>query len=90
LIEGISINGIAIPDLGLFVWTDELTLDYRMGKEWSGSVLCAFFELLYELTAIEPNLKLDLGDNVLPQVNREFCDAFAWYRKYRVSNAEAG
>lgn len=89
LLTGIQLNGIAIPDLGLYVWTDELTLDYRMGREWSASVLYAFFELLYELSLIEPNLKLDLGDTALPQWQREFCDAFAWYSQRRF-NPEAG
>lgn len=49
-----SVNGAAtpIPDLGVFVFTDNLTLDYRMGPSWGAREIQSFLLLLQQLQAL--------------------------------------
>lgn len=38
-----------IPDLGVFVFTNSLTLDYRMGAQWGQDQIYSLLELLRQL-----------------------------------------
>lgn len=49
VLGGIRGTGQAIPDLGVFVSTDGLLLDYRMGPEWEQAKIESFLELLRKL-----------------------------------------
>src|SRR5258708_1966696 len=52
LATGLLFDGVGVPDLGVFVWPDELTFDYRMGPQWGSPQLLALFELLRQLVAM--------------------------------------
>jgi hypothetical protein len=66
-IQGIEVDGIALPSLGIFVCTDELALDYRMGGEWTPAVLAAFVRLLGAMHALAPAARLESrGDTDMP------------------------
>jgi hypothetical protein len=79
LLSGMVVNRAKLPDIGLLIFADELTLDYRKGKEWSPKVVTAFFELIRQLKGVEPNLKVRLDECVLPQWHRRLHSAFEWY-----------
>jgi hypothetical protein len=75
---GIQSGGVTIPDLGVFVFQDQLALDYRMGPAWGPKQLGALFELLGELTAFDPHASLSLEEGVRPDVASRFQSA--WQR----------
>jgi hypothetical protein len=78
LASGLAFDGVVIPDLGVFVWADELTLDYRMGPEWGGPQLLALFELLRQL-AFATAARVSLGQHVLPHVDAQFVSEWQAY-----------
>jgi len=65
-------GGIVIPDLGVFVSDDEISLDYRMGSEWNSGNLKAFFQLLKELTELDATARVGLEKGVLRDVRKRF------------------
>jgi hypothetical protein len=58
LMRGIEINGTAIPDLGVFVYEDNMSLDYRMGPKWGPRELAALFQLLGRIKKLAPDIKV--------------------------------
>jgi hypothetical protein len=88
LLSGIRSGGVRLPDLGAFVFPDEVALDYRMGKDWNADVLAAFVELLAELQLLEPGARLVAACEVELQpegTQKRFQQAVATY----LSAAEA-
>ena len=79
LARGVSFGGTAIPDLGVFVWPDELTLDYFQGPEWNEPQVFALFELLRQLVVLSPGSSVHLGRHVLPEVDRLFVEVWSEY-----------
>lgn len=75
---GLQSQSVVIPDLGVFVFPDRLALDYRMGSEWGPGQLLAFFELLADLVALDPQASLSLEDGPLDEVVARF--QRAWRR----------
>ncbi|MBL8794903.1 MAG: hypothetical protein JNM56_13425 [Planctomycetia bacterium] len=86
LASSLEFAGAIIPDLGVFVWPDELTLDYRMGPEWDRPQLIALFELLRQLVAVSDG-GVGLGRHVLPQVDAEFVREWRAYCQVCGENA---
>jgi hypothetical protein len=78
LAPGLEFAGTVIPDLGVFVWPDEVTLDYRMGPEWGRPQLLALFELLRQLAAMTGG-SVSLGRHVLPNVDAQFVSEWQAY-----------
>jgi hypothetical protein len=62
VLGGIQSQGVTIPDLGVFVFPDQLALDYRMGSSWGVTELGALFELLGELAALDPQASVTHWD----------------------------
>ncbi len=60
---GISVDGIVIPDLGIFVFKDAVQIDFRMGKEWSAINVDAFFRMLAYLKSIAPESKIKSAES---------------------------
>ncbi|MFK8185859.1 MAG: hypothetical protein AB8B99_20980 [Phormidesmis sp.] len=80
---GIQSSSVTIPDLGIFVFPDQLALDYRMGPDWGPSELEAFFGLLGELASLDPYASLSLEEGVLPDVTARFQNAWRrWSAKH--------
>ena len=82
LAPGLQFADTVIPDLGVFLWQDELTLDYRMGPEWGCPQLFALFELLWQLVALTGG-RIGLGQHVLPEVDQQFVSEWEDYSKGR-------
>lgn len=63
LAKSISIFGETLPDLGVFMSQSAVTLDYRMGEDWSPRRLIAFVRLVNLLQLYEPEavIRLELS-----------------------------
>ena len=51
----LMVNSVALPDIGVFVFSDGIELDYRMGPDWTRARVLAFFELLCQLVNLAPS-----------------------------------
>jgi hypothetical protein len=78
LASRLSFRGVVLPDLGVSVRPDEITLDYRMGKEWGEPQVLALFELLRQKAALDPGARVRLG-HASARVERLFLDAWSEY-----------
>ena len=54
LLASITVRGVVLPDIGVFIWPDAVELDYRMGPAWGMAQVVGFFELLKECCALDP------------------------------------
>ncbi len=80
VLQGIAYFGVAIPDLGVFVFQDAISLDYRMGADWNAAKLTALFELLRQLQRIDPKAHISLSKTFFsPEWRARFSAAFAAY-----------
>jgi hypothetical protein len=79
LAQGLSLRGVTLPDLGVFVWPDEITLDYFKGPAWGEPQVLALFELLRQLVALAPGSRVHLCEHTLPKVDRLFVEAWSAY-----------
>ncbi|MCC5085434.1 hypothetical protein [Xanthomonas campestris] len=52
VLGGIAGTDCPIPDLGVFVFTDSLALDYRMGSDWGPPEIQSWLELLRQLLGL--------------------------------------
>jgi hypothetical protein len=83
VLGGIQSCGVAIPDIGVFVLPHRLCLDYRMGTTWGPGELEAFFALLAELMALDPQASISLEEGVLPEVAVRFQQVWHWWNAAR-------
>ena len=82
VLHGITYFGAVIPDLGVFVFQDAISLDYRMGTDWNAAKLTALFELLYQLQRIDPNAQISLSKSYFNSAwQTRFAVAFASYAR---------
>jgi hypothetical protein len=79
LATGLAFGGVALPDLGVFICPDEVSLDYRMGPEWGEHRLLALFELLRQLSALDPRARVRHDPHLLPAAERRFLEEFSAY-----------
>ncbi len=80
VLQELRIGTVCLPDLGLFVFSDEIALDYRMGPDWGPYQVAGFFELLCELLRRAPGARVSLEEHVSPDVRDQFAAAFAQYQ----------
>ena len=63
VLGNVDMSGVRLPDLGVFVFDDQIAIDYRMGEEWRSTELRALFELLLKnlsaRSGIVSNLRLE-------------------------------
>ena len=52
VLAGVDCSGCSIPDLGVFVDPDSLTLDYRMGSVWREPEIHSLLELLRQFRTL--------------------------------------
>lgn len=87
LASGLTLAGVVLPDLGVFVWPDEVTLDYRMGPEWGRPQLLALFECLRQMVAVAGG-RVNLGGHVVPHADAQFVREWEAYCSRRAADAE--
>jgi hypothetical protein len=81
VVRGISLDGVVIPDLGVFVFPDVISLDYRMGSGWGPAQLGALFELLNRLQQLDSEAVVTLPEECAVEAKKRFATALANYRK---------
>ncbi|AEG01140.1 hypothetical protein [Methylomonas methanica] len=59
-----SPSGKKIPELGLFVFSDCLSFDYRMGAQWDEQAVKGLFELILCLSKDYANMKICHRNNI--------------------------
>lgn len=79
LASGLTFDGVTIPDLGVFIFQEEVALDYRMGKEWDEAHVLALFELLRRLATLDPHAQVRLERGILPEVEKAFLEEWSAY-----------
>ena len=85
VLGGLQSQAVTIPDLGVFVFPDQLALDYRVGPAWGPSEVEAFFRLLGELAALDQQASLSLEEGVLADVVARFQNAWRrWVAEHAI------
>lgn len=59
-----SPTGKRIPVLGVFVYSDGIALDYRMGPEWNQDAIEGLFELMLSITESAENVEVEHKSNI--------------------------
>lgn len=59
----VSPSGYRVPPLGVFVFLNELAIDYRMGKDWDIDSIGGFFEILDRVAVITGVCRFDHKEN---------------------------
>lgn len=77
VLEGLECAGSPIPDLGVLVHPDSVTLDYRMGPAWGPQQLTALLGLLCEIAETAPAVV------VHHESSSAFANAWQRYREAR-------
>lgn len=70
---------MTIPHLGVMIGENGVNLDYRMGPEWQLRQVLAFFELLRQLTALDPQALVRPAPLLLPKVEQGLLAAWSEY-----------
>jgi len=80
VIRGVAMDGVAIPDLGVFVFHDSIALDYEPGQAWGPPELEALFALLCELHDLDPQARVMLEEGTCEMWQQRFRSAWDAYR----------
>jgi hypothetical protein len=72
VISGLTFNGVTVPDIGVFVFQESISLDYRMGVEWEPAKLSAYFECLFEVKKFAPSAKISLQPGTSEEAQKRF------------------
>ena len=72
VLRDIEMSGVRLPDLGVWVFDDQIAIDYRMGPEWGSTQLRALFQLLMELSRSDPKARVTLDPKTLAEVADRF------------------
>ena len=72
LCQGLTYDGVVLPDIGAFVFGNQIALDYRMGKEWDALKLRALFGILKEAKTIDSRARISIEEYASPQVRKQF------------------
>lgn len=79
VVKGLTFLGATIPDLGVFIFSEFIVLDYRMGKEWGPEQVAALFECLRQMKEIAPSAQITLPVGELTEVRLRFEEALWHY-----------
>ncbi|HEU4387011.1 MAG TPA: hypothetical protein VFV34_04395 [Blastocatellia bacterium] len=72
LCQGLTYEGVVLPDIGVFVFGDQIALDYRMGKEWDAVKVNALFGILKEAKKLDSRARISIEDYAAPQMRKQF------------------
>ena len=82
LLTDLVVEMVRLPDLGMFVMSEWIVLDYRMGAEWQPETLAALFSLLAILAETVPSMTLTLENNVSSSWQDHFVTTWQVFRSY--------
>jgi hypothetical protein len=72
VLRGIESADAVIPDLGVFVFPDQLALDYRMGPGWGPRELAGLFAILAQLVALDLKSTISLERGASAEATARF------------------
>lgn len=75
-VGGLVSEGVELPTLGVFVFPDSISFDYRMGPEWGPAEVAGFFALLKECVQLAPGAEMRPGDVEGPPEPEQFVEAW--------------
>lgn len=76
---GLRVGAVELPELGLFVFSDGVELNYRMGPHWTRESITAFFELLRNLCRVAPKATIGIPSVEPPPEPDRFLEAWSRY-----------
>jgi hypothetical protein len=79
VLQGVRVGGIRVPDIGVFVFPDQVALDYQPGSEWNETALEAFLELVRQASLEAPEAVVETEPEIEEEYRREFALEFAQY-----------
>jgi hypothetical protein len=80
-IAGLVAAGVELPVIGVFVFSDMIELDYRMGPAWGPLQVAGFFELLRDCSALDPKAVVAPATSEGPPYPERFIRAWDLYKK---------
>lgn len=81
--SGLNWNQVNLPVLGLFVFSDSIEIDYRMGIEWLPETVDAFFGLISHLISVAPEAIVGSAANEGLPFPKQFNQALDHYAPHR-------
>jgi hypothetical protein len=51
-------EGVELPELGIYIFADNMEIDWRMGSDWNDARVLAFFDLLAKLKTLFPSFEI--------------------------------
>lgn len=79
VLTGMVHSGVTIPDLGAFIFDDEIALDYAPGAHWTPPALAALADLWCAVRRLAPAVRIELDKHTRAEWRRTFADAVAQY-----------
>ncbi len=76
----VSPFGKKIPELGLYVFADCLSFDYRMGPQWNKQAIQGLFELISCMSKDYTNMKISHKTNIIDHDGSIFQSHWAAYQ----------
>ncbi len=78
-VNGLTVDRVTIPCLGIFVFQDTIALDYRMGSAWQPEQVFAFFSLLRHLVLFSAAGTIHPASNEGPPYPEAFAVSWACF-----------
>jgi hypothetical protein len=72
VLRDIEMSGVRLPDLGVWIFDDQIAINYRMGEEWGSTTLRALLGLLLAISHLDPKSSVTLDPKALPDVAERF------------------
>ena len=87
-VEGLTVDGTELPELGVFIFADSIEFNWRCGEQWTQRAIGVFFEMLNACVRIAPTAFLRIP-NVEPPIEPDKI-LKAWQKLDRRETAKAG
>jgi hypothetical protein len=72
VIGNLNSKDIIIPSIGIFVFQESISLDYRKGHNWSPEKIAALLEILCDLNKIAPEMQVTFQEGTTEVANERF------------------
>ena len=82
-LHAIEAGGVELPPLGVFVFEDQIELDYDPNDSWGWNEVAGLLELLLEIAEIAPGARFSLDDEVTRDDTERFATAWVAFRRMR-------
>lgn len=75
---GIEVDGVPVPELGVFVLPTEVEIDYRMGPEWDEATVAALLRLLLRCAPADARIMVwNVWEDDVREAAQAAIDAYA-------------